>query len=723
LLGAVVGLAFAVLVWGGFEIWREKPPLPERVVTEHGEVLFTKAQILDGQSAWQSTGGQQLGSIWGHGAYVAPDWTADHLHREALAVTALLRAKFGDQAPQAAITEMRRNGYDPSTGDLVVSGIRAQAIAGVGAHFDSLFGGAAALHDLRSAYAMRDTTLADSGRRADLRAFLFWATWACVADRPGQDVSYTSNWPHEPLVGNVATSGILMWSLLSILGLLAGIGVLAWVHARGIEEEPLAAPAADPLAGWTLTPSMKASLWYFGIVSLLMVVQVALGGVVAHYGVEGSGFYGIKLDNILPYAAGRTWHVQLGIFWIATSWLATGLFLAPAVGGREPKGQAIGVHALLAALVVVVFGSLAGEWLGILQKTGLVANFWFGHQGYEYVDLGRFWQILLLGGLFFWLFLVVRGLAPAFQRRGEGRTLLWLFALSAAAIAMFYGAGLMWGRHTHLSLAEYWRWWVVHLWVEGFFEVFATAALAFLFSHMGLVRPGSAGRAAVQSTAIFLGGGIIGTFHHLYFSGTPTAILALGAIFSALEIVPLTLVGFEAASTLRHLKKAEWMARWKWPLLFFVAVAFWNFVGAGIFGFLINPPIALYYMQGLNLTPLHGHTALFGVYGMLGLGFMLFCVRAAKPGSWPDRATGIAFWGLNIGLGLMVLLSLLPIGLLQTWASIDTGLWYARSAEFLGSPTLVFLKWMRVPGDIVFGLSLVLLSGIVITRLFGKETK
>ena len=121
------------------------------------------------------------------------------------------------------------------------------------------------------------------------------------------------------------------------------------------------------------------------------------------------------------------------------------------------------------------------------------------------------------------------------------------------------------------------------------------------------------------STAIFLSGGIIGTFHHLYFTGTPTAVLALGAVFSALEVVPLVLIGFEAYENLHAQPRARRGSRaYRWPIYFFVAVAFWNLVGAGLFGFLINPPIALYYMQGLNTTPVHGHTALFGVYGMLG---------------------------------------------------------------------------------------------------------
>jgi nitric oxide reductase subunit B len=298
-----------------------------------------------------------------------------------------------------------------------------------------------------------------------------------------------------------------------------------------------------------------------------------------------------------------------------------------------------------------------------------------------------------------------------------------MFLLSSAAIGSFYAPGLMWGQRTHLAIAEYWRWWVVHLWVEGFFEVFATVAIAFLFTQMGLISTVKAARATLSSAAIFLFGGILGTFHHLYFSGTPTSVLALGASFSALEVVPLVLVGHEAWENLRMSRVKPWVAKYKWPIYYFLAVAFWNFVGAGVFGFMINTPIALYYMQGLNTTPVHGHTALFGVYGMLGIGFMLFClVHLTGHSKLPERFLKWGFWCLNIGLMLMVLLSLLPIGLLQTYASISDGMWFARSAEFMQTPGMRLLKWMRVPGDIIFGIGVLAVAAFVFMSKSKKDT-
>lgn len=727
---SVIVASFAVLGYFGKEIYQQAPPVPERVVTSDGTVLFTAQHIKDGQNVWQSLGGQQIGSIWGHGAYVAPDWSADWLHREATwlldrwAVEALGKSYPQlDAETQASLRErlkreIRTNTYAPATGDLVVSSVRAEAIAAVSAHYTALFGNDPKLAALREAYALPANTVKTSQRQYALNAFFFWAAWACATNRPGDEVTYTNNWPAETLIGNVPTGATILWSVISFVVLLAGIGALTWYfaiqHHRNAESSQ-EIPQEDPLLGLAPTPSMQATLKYFWTVAALIVAQVGLGVITAHYGVEGSGFYGIPLAQWLPYAVTRTWHTQLGIFWIATAWLATGLFVAPAVSGVEPAYQRLGVNVLFVCLLVIVVGSMAGQWFAVQQRLGLEANFWFGHQGYEYVDLGRFWQLFLFAGLLIWLFLMDRAMRQALRKAQGERHLLVLFFIAAVAIPLFYGAGLMWGRQTNLAIAEYWRWWVVHLWVEGFFEVFATVVITFLFTRMGLLGTATATAAVLFSTTIFLSGGIIGTFHHLYFTGTPTVILALGATFSALEVVPLVLIGFEAYGNLTLSRARPWVEAYKWPIYFFVAVAFWNLVGAGLFGFLINPPIALYYMQGLNTTPVHGHTALFGVYGMLGIGLMLFCLKGlAAHRVWKTSVLSFAFWAINVGLALMVLLSLLPVGLLQTWASVEHGFWYARSAEFLQTDLMNTLRWLRVIGDTIFAVGVLALGWFVL---------
>ena len=715
-LAATLVAAFSLLGFMGREIYRQAPPIPERVVSESGEVLFTRDDILRGQLVWQSTGGQQLGSIWGHGAYQAPDWNADWLHREAVALLEVWawreHGSHLDALPadaRAALearlpAELRRNRYDASSGTLLVSRDRVAALRTTAAHYSGLFGGDAALASLREAYAMQERVLPKADQRDDLTAFFFWTSWAAVTNRPGLAISYTNNWPHEPLVGNRPSGANVVWSIVSVVLLLAAIGaVVAWRAFHPDDEPELTPPPVDPLRRIALTPSMRAVAKYIGVVVALFVLQVLLGALTAHYTVEGREFFGIPVAEIVPYSLSRTWHIQTAMFWIATAFLAAGLFVAPLIGGHEPRFQRLGVNVLFGALLVVVVGSLAGEYMAIHRKLGLDVSFWLGHQGYEYTDLGRVWQIGLFTGLVLWLVLMLRALWPRLRERASSRTLTWMFTGATIAIGLMYGGAFFISAKTHLTVMEYWRWWVVHLWVEGFFEVFATAAIAILFAKLGLVEVAHAGRAVLASSALFLFAGIPGTLHHLYFSGTPVSVLAVGATFSALEVVPLTLLGIEARNTLRLERAAPWMRRYRWPLRFFVGVTFWNAVGAGLFGFLINPPIALYYLQGLNTTPVHAHSALFGVYGLLALGLCLFIARRLSGDRpWNERALGLAFWCMNLGLAGMIAFSLLPIGLAQAVASVDVGLWYARSADFLQQPWIVALRWARMFGDCVF---------------------
>ena len=736
-LATVILLSFGVLGFFGVEIFRTMPPFPKQVVTTEGEILFEGQDIKDGQNVWQSIGGQTVGSIWGHGAYIAPDWNADYLHRESVIMLRKLAEQDGldystlpeeEQAKYQVLLrqELRKNTYDPTTGIITYSPLRAEAAREVGEHYAKLFLGddAPEYVKLRSDYALRGKSLEDPAKMAKMNAFFAWTSWVCVASRPGSDVSYTNNWPHDTVIGNVAPTSLHLWSGFSVLMLLTAVGILVYYYAQSKEDEEGPLPTEDPLRGMKPTASMRATIKYIWIVSALMLVQMVLGAITAHYGVEGDALFSLPIQDFLPQAVSRSWHVQLAILWIATSWLATGLYIAPAVSGTEPKYQALGVNVLFGALIFVVVGSLVGQWMGVMQKLGLIENFWLGHQGYEYVELGRIWQILLLVGLVLWLFLMIRALIPALKRKDENRHLLTLFIIASLAIAFFYAAGLMYGRQTHMAIAEYWRWWVVHLWVEGFFEVFATVVAAFLFCRLGLLRIKSATTSVLFSTIIFLAGGILGTFHHLYFSATPTGVLALGATFSALEIVPLVLIGMEAYHNYKLSKATKWIEDYKWPIYCFIAMCFWNFLGAGIFGFAINPPIALYYLQGLNTTAVHGHAALFGVYGILGIGLMLFCLRGLYPDyKWNDKLIGTAFWMINIGLFLMVTISVLPIGILQAHESITNAYWSARSAEFLQQDFMQVIRWMRMPGDLLLGTGELLLVIFIFGLHFGWSRK
>lgn len=734
-LASAMVVMFSLLLFFGYEIYQKRPPVPLRYQSPDGEMLFDRQDIQRGQNVWQSIGGMQQGSIWGHGGYLAPDWTADWLQREAEILLGLLISRSDLSTIPVSIQnalgeallkdEMRSNTYSARTEMVTLGAERTNAIQQVSNHYVGLFRGDEQFLELRREYAFPlHQSLSTEDARA-LSAFIFWSAWAAVTERPGDEISYTSNWPHYPLVGNTPSAAVYMWSLISLLLLLGGIGWIVWYYARQYDDwradmEPESGFATDDfMKKIEVSPSMRATARYFQVVTILFVGQVLLGIVTAHFAVEGQGFYGLPLVDYLPYVVTRTWHTQLAVLWIATAWLAAGLYLAPLISGHEPKLQRLGVNFLFVSLLLIVVGSFVGQWLAVHGYfDDLEMNFWLGHQGYEYIDLGRSWQLYLFVGLILWVILVLRAIWPALKGH-DNRSLIFLVVVATISIGLLYGAGLMWGSQTHISIMEYWRWWVVHLWVEGVFEVFATAIISTLFVQMGLLRVSVATTMVLFATIIFLGGGVLGTFHHLYWSGTPVGVLALGASFSALEVVPLIVVGFEAYNHARVEKQALWEEAYHWPFKFFTAVLVWNMIGAGLFGFLINPPIALYFMQGLNTTANHGHAALFGVYGMLGIGLMLYCMRGlTDPACWNQQLLNLAFWSLNIGLAMMTFLSLLPQGLWQTYASIKHHYAYARSADFVHSPVMEALVWARVPGDIVFAVGVVALALAIYQAFF-----
>ena len=733
---AVLIIGFSILGYLGTDVYHQAPPVPTAYVSQDGQVLFTKEDILHGQSAWQSTGGQSVGTVLGHGAYQAPDWTADWLHKE---VSIMLDIKsqeaFGvlynqlGPAQQAAVKEVVKEEYLGSAvrddGTVVLSPERITAMNITGRYFVELYGDNPELTLTRDHFAMKDNTLPELQDRIDMARFFFWTTWMASTQRPGTDATYTNNWPHEPLLDHNPTPESVVWSVVSVIILLCGIGVVVWLWSFGKkdDEHALVPPAEDPISKITLTPSQRALGKYLFTILALFLFQLGLGGIIAHYTVEGQAFYGIPLAQYFPYSIARTWHIQASLFWIAMAFLSAGLFLAPIInGGKDPKYQKLGVDILFWALVVLVVGSFAGTYLGVAHQIPAAWNFLLGHQGYEYIELGRIWQWIEYIGILFWLVLMIRSIIGAFKQKGD-KNLIAAFIFSVIMVGIFYGPGLFYGEHSHLAIMEYWRWWVIHLWVEGFFEVFSTTLMAFIFVTLGLVSYRAGTVAAISSGAIYLIGGIPGTFHHLYFTGVTSTIVATGASFSALEVVPLVLLGYEAFENYTRLHSAPWMHRLKWPVYCFIAVSFWNLVGAGVFGFLINMPVSLFYIQGLNTTAVHAHTALFGVYGFLSLGFVFLIARYIRPEvEFNDKLMKFGFWALNIGLALMVLISLLPIGLIQAWASITHGLWFARSEEFMQQPLLQNLRWARLIGDTILIVGAVAFFWQIVKVLFPKKS-
>ncbi|HET6545318.1 MAG TPA: nitric-oxide reductase large subunit [Rhodanobacteraceae bacterium] len=709
---------FAVLITITLLAYRNAPPIPGRIVDVQGKVLFTGEDISDGQTVFLKYGLMDNGSIWGHGGYLGPDYSADALHRMGVDTgEALARQNFGK--PVAQLTAMERaalraevavtlkvNRYDPATDTLVLTPAETAAWSKPVHYWRDYFSKPVGNGGLG------ESLIGDPAELRQFAAFVTWAAWASVANRPGYDYSYTNNFPYDPDVGNVPVQGAYLWSALSLVVLLAGIAAvllafgkfdyLGWV-TRGHHVHPQMLPGES-------SPGQRALVKFFVVVALLFLLQTLIGGVVAHYRSEPGDFYGIPLERIFPSNLMRAWHLQTAIFWIATAYVAAALFLGRALRADEPRGFTAWVNLLFGAFVVVIVGSLLGIWAGMSQLLG-DWWFWIGNQGWEYLELGRLWQYLLVAGLLVWFGLLWWLARPRAVANPEARPISRMFMLAALAIPVFYLPALFYGARTNFTVVDTWRFWIIHLWVEGYFEFFATTIVALVFFQLGLARRNTALRVIYLDAILYFLGGLIGTGHHWYFTGHTQVNMAASALVSVLEVVPLTLLTLDAWDFVRTTRgdcdvcgKSIAIPH-KWTFWFLMAVGFWNFVGAGIFGFLINLPIVSYFEVGTILTPNHGHAAMMGVFGMLAIALMVLVLRQTSDDAhWPgiEKYIKVSFFGTNIGLAMMVVFSLFPGGVLQMWDVMQHGYWHARSLAYTATATARTLEWMRLPGDLVF---------------------
>ncbi len=703
--GVALVMVFSFFVMGilAYRTYTASMPMPSKVVAADGHELFSGADITKGQELFQARGLMQYGSVMGHGAYLGPDFTTEYLRHAATSVRDQFAAQGMADPQGAVVTEFRTNRYDEASGVLTFSPPQVIAYNEQLAYYTEFFGPKSRDNGLIP------NAITDPTEIKQLTSFFAWTAWASAATRPGHDYSYTNNWPPEPLVDNHPTADLVVWSTLSLIVLIGGTGVMFAIYGRwsrkiGWHSEEAPAISFRQPGEVGLTPAQRACAWFILVIAVLFLIQTLVGAAAEHYRADLSTFFGFDLASILPYNLARTWHVQLSLFWTAAGFLAAGIFLTPFIAGREPRGQGTLAYVLLGAVAFVVFGSLLAEGLsihGVAWATGP-----FFAQQWEYLDLPFFFQVMLTLGMFIWIAIILRGLAARLKGESKGN-MPWLFFFAGLAIPAFYAVGLLARTDSPLSVAEFWRFWVVHLWVEDFLELFSTVMVAYVFVLLGVVREKIALGIIFMDVILYSAGGVIGTMHHLYFSGTPVEHMALGAFFSAAEVIPLTFLTVEAWAFMqlgaRQEAKADKPFPHRWAVMFLVAVGFWNFLGAGVFGFLVNLPIVSYYEIGTALTANHAHAAMMGVYGMLAIGLSMFALRYLIPADkWPDKWAKVSFWCLNIGLAWMVFGTLLPLGILQLYHSVGSGYYEARTLGYITSPGNALIEWTRLPGDLIF---------------------
>lgn len=723
-------LSFAVVVWGTYKTYQLAPPLPQKFISSAGQVIMTEDDIVAGKAGFQRADLMDYGSLYGMGSYFGEDYTAKYLIRLGrLTEEEMAKQKFGksfidlSEGDQYVIRKAMQKTFqqiDLSHQTSTLPQPVTKAIQQLQLEIPQLL----LNHDLGKGWTKAYSL--DKKSALQTADFLIYSSLTTIVHRPGKNSSYTNNWPYEPSMGNIPTSNTFYWTWISFCFVFFGFGAVLYIYHRYLSD-PDTSPRTPVLLGFKpLTSSQKKVGQYFVVVALVLLVQIAVGSIMAHYYTERTGFYGININAFLPFNFLRDVHIQTPIVWIVLSWISSAVFLAPIISKREAKWQGFLVDLLFWVTLFVVAGAIVGDYLGIM---GLVNEswFWIGNQGLSYIQLGRLWQIGFCAGLFLWSFIIFRGMWPTWSTLKTATIEFWtgrirlehLFWASTLNVAVLYCFGMipLTGIEKSFTITDFWRWWVVHLWVEQSFEFFAACATAYLLMGTGLISRLLAERAMLFETILIFLGGVIGTGHHWYWTGTPDMWVPLGSMFSFIEVLPLVLLIIDAIEH-RQLIKKQGSFTYNLAYLYILGASFWNFVGAGVFGGgTLNAPLINYYEHGTFLTLNHAHTALFGAFGLLGIGLIYFCLRYAAGDRlpWSDRLGTWAFWLYNVGIVLMVLLNLFPIGWLQLMDVYEYGFAHARSLEFYNK--VLLWQWLRMPGDIIFAMGALLMAYDFIRKL------
>ncbi|HEK6128244.1 TPA: cbb3-type cytochrome c oxidase subunit I [Staphylococcus aureus] len=735
----ILVIVFSILLVGGWYIFKNEAPRPTKIVDQQGHTLVTKGELISGQAIYEKYGLTDYGSYLGNGSYLGPDYTAEALHHYLIGMRKYYAQDIYHKqlhklnhveiavVKDKVMKEIRINRYSEKEDQLVLTPGQVYGLKYLQDYYKKEFVNnpkQVGLNENMIKQFQNDDYMVAGNKIEHLSQFFFWGAWLSSTDRPGKTFSYTNNWPYDVDAGNTLPSAGILWTAISVTLLIAGLAFIIYIQKRyefdmkPTYESERELPKIE--VDSKITDSQRKVGKYLVAVMLLFLVQILLGELLAHYYVENK-FFGIEIQRLFPFNIAKTWHVQLVIFWVATTWLAAGIYIVPKVLGNEPKKQGVLVDILFWALIIVVMGSMIGEWSHIL---GWIDSHWwlFGHFGWEYIELGKFWQILFIVGMVLWVIILCRGFLPAIRNKvqvnHDKRHLLTLLFVGAIAIPLFYLASLFIMPNSHVTFADYWRWWIVHLWVEGIFEAFAVVLIGFLMVNMKLTTIETTIRALYFQLILLLGTGIVGMGHHYYWQGDHSIWLALGSCFSALEVVPLCLLIWEAYTHYRLYKKSDIAFPYKGTFIFLASTGLWNAIGAGALGFLINTPAVNYFEHGTQWTAAHAHGSMAGVYGMFSIAIALYVFKnITKKEFWTPKVEKwikISCWALNVGLAGMVFVTLIPVGYIQLKDGLEDGYWHSRLTSFYEQPLVKAIMWGRMPWDIIFTVGVIILVVIFI---------
>ncbi len=718
----VSAICIGGLIYLGGATYTGAPPL-ESYVSPAGETVVSRVEIKRGQELFMIRGLMSYGSFWGDGAERGPDFTAEALHRTVVGMRNFYEQEIENSAGIVTqhdkdaigvrvIREVHNNTYDEEAGVIRLNDAQVSAFADLNDHYWAMF------NDPEYVEAFEPSGfISDPADVRALTAFFFWGGWVAAANRPGETYSYTHNWPGDKDAGNAPTAATFFWSVFSIFALFVGVMVVLYAYGQMREQDVDVFNSSDENenGGQSLTtydleneyvrPTQRSTYKFFVLAMLVFGVQI-IGGVLAATDFVRPG--GVSLNEIIPFSVARSYHTLLQIFWFFMCWVGYTIFFLPRIS-KVPPGQKLLINALFVLCLVTGVGAIVGIYLG---QTAILSDkmaYWFGSQGWEFMELGRFFQFTLLAAFALWIWIIYRAVKPWLTRRNLWSVPSWLL-YGSGIMVMFLFFGLLVQPEMNFAISDYWRWMVVHMWVEVTFEVFTTVIVGYMLVQMGLITRMMAERVIFLAVMLFLITATLGISHNFYWIAKPTGIIAVGSVFSTLQVLPLLLLTLDAwqmrqegLTANKNLLEGKQTIVMEGVWLFILGVNFWNIFGAGVLGSVINLPIVNYYEHATYLTGNHAHAAMFGVKGNIALGGMLFCCQHLfHKSAWNPKLVRTSFWCLNIGLALMMFLDLFPVGLYQTWMAYTHGTWYARSAEIVTGPVFQFLTYCRTIGGMVF---------------------
>lgn len=711
----------SALIYYTANLQKEVPPIPKVVKSVSGEVLYKYEDVVAGKGYFQQFDLMDWGTMLGMGAYMGPDFTTDFLHYR----TEYLYDYYGMELygkPNKDLTTVERGAVK----ERVKIDVKKQTslLEGTTIYTDA----SASAFQKNKQYLTNLLVKGDKSRAFQggiirveeaekIAAFVDWSQLVATSLRPNTNRTWSNNWPPEPMLDqdvSFESHKISLWEFLILWTLTIVVAFLTYEYLFKKDPDD---KLEKPLVITSLFKSQAKLIKYIPIVAGLFFVQLIIGGYLAHLYTDPTQDFLIS-QKILPFNVLRSMYTQLAILWVAVGWLVGGLLIAPWVANKDHKFPWL-VDVLWVALLIVAVGSMIGLYLG---ATGQLREtwFWLGNEGRELINLGRVWDIGLVIGLVFWFILIISLIRKAATNNPIVSTIIW----AAFAIATLYMAGMMPVHKVmpNFTVDDYYRWWVIHLWVELTFELFAAGVIAFFTVSLGLITNKTAVRVMLFELFLIMLSGTLGVGHHYWWQGLDEYWIAIGGIFSALEPLPLALMVIEAMKNLREKNHTGEKFAFTVPFMWISGSAFLNWIGAGFFGMVINTPTISYYSHGTYLIMPHGHVALLGAFGYISLAFIYMAARTnslAKNLVWNENLSKYGFIVLTTG-ALLFALPTYIIGIEQTKIAHDLGYFYARLHSAV--EPLKNWMWFRLIPDslMIIGGGLVLID-LVIKSYFSKK--